>query len=174
MKLVVDESLTSRERKTVQSVPLQRSTARDVAELSGFVHVNRTLPATVEATTSFDATKEAGGVTSTVVVSTGAGVVSTGATVVSTGATVVSTGASVVSTGATVVSTGASVVSTGASVVSTGGTVVSTGGSTGGGRVSGGGGGAGSPTISTYSSAAEWQTRRVVPSQCSERSSTTG
>src|SRR3954470_2249882 len=139
MKLVVDESSTASERNTVQSVPLQRSTARDVAELSGFVHVNRTLPATVEATTSFDATKEAGGVTSTVVVSTGASVVSTGATVVSTGATVVSTGASVVSTGAT--------------VVSTGGTVVSTGGSTTGGRVSGGGA-AGSPTISTYSSAA--------------------
>src|SRR3954454_2427794 len=109
MKLVVDASRTANERYDVQSVPRHRSTASEVAELSGLLHVSRTLPATVEATTLFEATKDdgttTGGVSTVVVVSAGASVV----VVVSAGASVVvvvSAGASVV----VVVSAGASVV----------------------------------------------------------------
>src|SRR3954453_19885605 len=139
MKLMVDASRTANERYTVQSVPRHRSTASEVAELSGLLHVSRTLPATVEATTSFEATKDegttTGGVSTTVVVSGGTVVVSAGGSVVVSagGSVVVSAGGSVVvSAGSVVVSAGIVVVSAGIVVV------VSAGGSTTGGTTSGG------------------------------------
>src|SRR4051794_36436734 len=77
MKLVVDESRTASERNDVQSVSLHCSTASDVAELTGLVHVKRTLSATIEATTSFGATRADGTGSGT---TTGGGVTSTGGT----------------------------------------------------------------------------------------------
>ncbi len=47
MKLVVNVLSMAIERKSVQPAPSQRSTTREVAELSGSVHVSRFLPPTV-------------------------------------------------------------------------------------------------------------------------------